>query len=296
MPSARSRPYCRKIPSSGRASTALSKASSGDRSAHELLRANPDQPELLLPGILAVVEERQQEPDRSGVEGVLARQVRARGWGPGGRPEVREAPGPGDGPEGAEPLAIETGEDVPRQLPYALEDERGVERIDLERLLLPDGLRLPLVRDRTVGDAPCLGLENLAPAAEPVDELERLDAAQVTDGANTPLVGQTLRLGTDARNDPDGQRTEELLGLRPPAGGTGQHPGLQNGHCQPGAGASRRIVWRASGSAALSPLRIGASQPRFVEQTSFLSPHDGAVKGAHSHMPDNPHVGPSPPK
>src|SRR5437870_7861016 len=79
MRSARSKPYCRKIPSSGRASTALSKASSGDRSAHELLRTNPDEPELLLSGILAVVEERQQEPDRSGVEGVLARQVRARG-------------------------------------------------------------------------------------------------------------------------------------------------------------------------------------------------------------------------
>ena len=59
-------------------------------------------------------------------------------------------------------------------------------------------------------------MEIPAPAAEPVDELERLDAAQVTDGANTPLVEQTLRLGTDARNDPDGQRIEELLGLRRP--------------------------------------------------------------------------------
>jgi len=54
-------------------------------------------------------------------------------------------------------------------------------------------------------------VEILAPAAEPVGELTELEPAQVTDGANAPLVQLGLRLGADAGDDADAQRIEEGL-------------------------------------------------------------------------------------
>src|SRR5262245_12687368 len=93
-------------------------------------------------------------------------------------------------------------------------DEGGVEGIGLERFLLSDGLRLPLIRHGTVGDAPRLGMGILTQAAEPVDEQEQLDVTQIADSANPPVVEHALRLRTDAGDDGDGQRIEKLLNLR----------------------------------------------------------------------------------
>src|SRR2546426_1370524 len=65
-------------------------------SANELFGPNPDQPQLLLPGIPALVEKGQQQPHRPGVQSFLARQVIAWGVGPVERHEVGEAHGHGD--------------------------------------------------------------------------------------------------------------------------------------------------------------------------------------------------------
>src|SRR5262245_52868781 len=100
------------------------------------------------------------------------------------RPEVSEAHGDRDGPAGAKALALEPREGLARQPAHALEDEGGVQRVHLERLLLADRLRLPLVRDGAVGKTAGLRVEILAPAAEPLRQLSHLDGGEVADGAD----------------------------------------------------------------------------------------------------------------
>src|SRR5437899_7391362 len=148
-----------------------------ETSAHELLRPNPDQPNLPQPGILAMIQERQQQPHRFGVQRVGARQGLGRRVGAVARPEVGEPHGHRDTAKGPESLAIDTREDTLDQLLGPLEDEVGVERIDLERLLLADRFRLPLVRDRALGQAARFVREVLASPPEPLDEPLRLDSA-----------------------------------------------------------------------------------------------------------------------
>src|SRR5262252_3215452 len=57
----------------------------------------------------------------------------------------------------------------------ALQHERRVQRVDLECLLLADGLALPLVRHRALRETAGLGEEILAGAAEPLRELRQLE-------------------------------------------------------------------------------------------------------------------------
>jgi len=85
--------------------------------------------------------------------------------------------------------------------------------VDLERLLLADGFALPLVRHRALRETAGLGEEVLAPAAEPLRELRPLERPEIRDGPDVTLVQETLRLGSDPRNDPDPQRIEKRLDL-----------------------------------------------------------------------------------
>src|SRR2546421_11816467 len=133
-------------------------------SANELLRSNADQPHFPLPWIRTLVEKGQQQPHRLGVQSFLARQVIAWGVRPVERHEVGEAHGHSDRAERSKSVTVDPREDASGELASALEDEAGFERVDLERLLLTDRLRLPFVRDRTLGEAPRLGMKSFAPA------------------------------------------------------------------------------------------------------------------------------------
>src|SRR5262249_61816051 len=93
----------------------------------------------------------------------------------------------------------------------AFQHELRVERVDLECLLLADGLPLPFVRHRALREAAGLGEEILARAAEPFGELRPLQAPEIGDGSDVTLVQETLGLGPDPRNDPDPQRIEKAL-------------------------------------------------------------------------------------
>src|SRR5712691_1752205 len=193
----------RRWPFRGRAEGSSKRASRGignryrscrwRRCPHELRRTHPDQPDLLLRRVLAVVQEGQQQADGSGVEGLRGDQGLPGGVRPREGRKVREAHRHGDGPERRDPLTAETLKNASGELLRALENERRVEGVVLERLLLADGLRLPLVRHRALRDPPRLGVEVLTPAAEPVDELEEPEVAELTDGVNAAIVEQQLR-------------------------------------------------------------------------------------------------------
>src|SRR5207245_7594301 len=99
--------------------------------------------------------------------------------GAGQRAEVGEADGDGDGAKRAKALAPEAHEDLAGEGPNALEDEGRIQRVHLERLLLADRLRLPLVGDEAIGEPVGPGVEGLAPAAKPLRELSDLESAQV---------------------------------------------------------------------------------------------------------------------
>ncbi len=111
------------------------------------------------------------------------------------------------------PCALEPAPHRPSQRPGALQHERRVQGVDFEGLLLTDGLALPLVRHRALRQTAGLGEEVLAPAAEPLRELRPLDRPEIRDGPDVALVQETLRLGSDPRNDPDPQRIEKRLDL-----------------------------------------------------------------------------------
>src|SRR5262249_38641753 len=178
---------------------------------NELFGANPDQPDLPVSWVLTLVEERLQQPHGPGVERVLARQVLARRVRAVEGQKVFEAHRDRDGAERSKAVTVDPREDAPDQLPCALEDEAGIERVDLERLLFADGLRLPLVRDLALRDAARFRVQPLAPAAEPFDENGELEVAQLLDRANPLLVEKPLRLGTDPGNSTDRQSVEEAL-------------------------------------------------------------------------------------
>src|SRR5207237_9922096 len=129
----------------------------------------------------------------------LARHLLARCVGSGQRPEVGKADGDGDRAKRPKALAREAYEDLAGEGPHALEDEDLVQRVHLERLLLADRLRLPLVGDGALGEPVRLGVEVLAAAAAPLRELGDLESAQVAARATVPLVALDFRPRTGDR-------------------------------------------------------------------------------------------------
>src|SRR5205823_3573827 len=127
--------------------------------------------------------------------------------------EILEADGHRDRPERTEAVALEPAPHRAGQRAGALQHERRVQGVDLERLLLADGLALPLVRHRALRETAGLGEEVLAPAAEPRRELRQVERPEIGDGPDVTLVQETLGLGSDPRNDPDPQRIEKRLDL-----------------------------------------------------------------------------------
>src|SRR5207249_3959499 len=138
--------------------------------------------ELAVPGIPAVVEEGQEELERRRPQGLLARPRLAAGSRASEGDEIREADGHRDRPEPAEAVALEAVPHRASQRAGALQHERRVQGVDVERLLLADGLALPLVRHRALREAAGLDEEILAPAAEPLRELRLLERPEVGDG------------------------------------------------------------------------------------------------------------------
>src|SRR5207245_4699268 len=76
-------------------------------SAGELLGTDADEAELAVPGILAVVEEGQEELERRRAQGLLARPRLAAGARAREGDEILEADGHRDRPEGTEAVALE---------------------------------------------------------------------------------------------------------------------------------------------------------------------------------------------
>src|SRR5712664_457244 len=181
--------------------------------AGELLRADADEAELAVPGILAVVEEGHEQLERLRAQSLLARPRLAAGPRTREGDEILEADGHRDRPERTEAVAVEPAPHCPGQRTGALQHERRVQGVDVEGLLLTDGLALPLVQHRALRKTAGLGEEVLAPAAEPLRELRPLERPQIRDGPDVTLVQEPLRLGSDPRDDPDPQRIEKGLDL-----------------------------------------------------------------------------------
>src|SRR5207249_8431800 len=179
----------------------------------ELLGSHSDEPDSRAARVFARIEERREELRGARVQRVRARDFPAGRVRASQRPEVREPDGDRDSPAGAEALPLESREDLACQSPNPLQDEVGVERVHLEGLLLADRFRLPVVRDDAVGEPARLGVEILAPAAEPLDELADLEPTKVADGTDVPLVQLRLGLGADPGDDADAHRIEKRLNL-----------------------------------------------------------------------------------
>src|SRR5512132_3059365 len=178
-------------------------------SLKKLFGPHTDEADLRSSRVLPLIEKRLQQLDGGSGQRRLARHGLPRRVRAGHRAKMREAHGDGDGAEGAEALASHPREDLAGQRPHALRDEGGVERVHLEGLLLADRFRLPLVGDRAVRESARLGVEILAPAAEPFGELVTLERAEVANGANAPPIELGLRLRADAGDDANAQRVEE---------------------------------------------------------------------------------------
>src|SRR5207244_11357469 len=133
--------------------------------------------------------------------------------------DLLEADGHRDRPERTEAVALEPAPHRAGQRAGALQHERRVQGVDLERLLLADGLALPLVRHRALRETAGLAEECPAPAAEPLRELRPLERPEIGDGPDVTLVQEMLGLGSDPRNDPDPQRIEKRLDLARPHDG-----------------------------------------------------------------------------
>src|SRR3989442_2276082 len=176
-------------------------------------RADADEAELAVPGILAVVEEGHEQLEGLRAQGLLARPRLAAGSRAREGHEILEADGHRDRPERAKAVAVEPAPHRVGQRAGALQHERRVQSVDLERLLLADGLALPLVRHRALRETAGLGEEVLAPAAEPLLELRPLERPEIGDGPDVTLVQETLGLGSDPWNDPDPQRIQKRLDL-----------------------------------------------------------------------------------
>src|SRR5204863_421415 len=146
-------------------------------------------------------------------QGLLARPRLAAGSRASEGDEIREADGHRDRPEPAEAVALEPVPHRASQRAGTLQHERRVQGVDAERLLLADGLALPLVRHRALRETARLGEEVVARAAEPLRELRPLERPEIRDGPDVTRVQKTLRLGSDPRNDPDPQRIEKRLDL-----------------------------------------------------------------------------------
>src|SRR5262245_42321095 len=159
-----------------------------DRSARELLRTNANEADLAVPGILAIVEEGQEELERRRAQALLAPPGLAAGSRARKGNEVLEADGDRDRPERTESMGLEPAPHRACQRAGALQHERRVQGVDVERLLLADGLALPLVRHRTLRETAGLGEEVLAPAAEPLRELHPLERPELGDGPDVTLV------------------------------------------------------------------------------------------------------------
>src|SRR5262249_12201595 len=127
--------------------------------------------------------------------------------------EILEADGDRDRPERTEAVALEPAPYRAGQRAPALQHELRIQGIDFERLLLADGLALPVVRHRALRDTAGLGEELVAPATEPLRELRPLERPEIGDGPDSTLVQETLGLGSDPGNDPDPQRIEKRLDL-----------------------------------------------------------------------------------
>src|SRR5206468_2285834 len=100
-------------------------------------------------------------------------------------------------PERTEAVALEPTPHRVGQRAGALQHERRVQGVDFERLLLPDGLALPVVRHRALRQTAGLTEEVLAPAAEPLRELRHLEGPEIGDGPDVTLVQEALGLGSD---------------------------------------------------------------------------------------------------
>src|SRR5882762_7271993 len=181
--------------------------------AGELLRADADEAELAVPGILAVVEEGHEQLESRRAQSLLARPRLAAGPRTREGDEILEADGHRDRSERTEAVAVEPAPHRPGQRTGALQHERRVQGVDVEGLLLTDGLALPLVRHRALRKTTGLGEEVLAPAAEPLRELRPLERPEIGDRSDVTLVQETLGLGSDPWNDPDPQRIQKRLDL-----------------------------------------------------------------------------------
>src|SRR5882762_9817320 len=130
--------------------------------AGELLRADADEAELAVPGILAVVEEGHEQLESRRAQSLLARPRLAAGPRTREGDEILEADGHRDRPERAKAVALEPAPHRPGHRTGALQHERRVQGVDFEGLLLTDGLALPLVRHRALRKTAGLAEEALA--------------------------------------------------------------------------------------------------------------------------------------
>src|SRR2546426_959808 len=168
------------------------------------------------------------------------------------------------------------------------------------RLLLADGLALPLVRHRALRETAGLGEEVLAPAAEPFRELRPLERPEIGDGPDVTLVQEALGLGSDPRNDPDPQRIEKRLDLlrshdREPVGllkiGGDLGDELVGAYAYRGGQPFLAHDLRLEPAGALDR-SVEAAERRELEirlvGAGLLEGLDGGVEGVHVHVRDDP--------